>query len=292
MCICRVHVQALTRFLFRGSVLALFTLRSMSYGEYVGQQSHEQTPPRAPAATAPPPSEPGYATAPGHRPTPAPSPSTPPMWASGQTVEEEGGEDAAAMTEGMATGPEEEDRMVYVRRNRELLDNLDGWSIDALVRLYYFLREQRVRPSPPPSYKEPPLSRQAPPPPIPKPKYMPTLPKSGQIRRCLDRYRCPEPTATPTQMPEPEPNEAQPQEPHGPASSSVLDSPNVLESLDSPNVFESVMSDPRFDWCPSCSRYDRCPCDEEEVDIARDIRRMHFRETMASLRFEIQQNPE
>ena len=217
-------------------------------------------------------------------------PYTTTMWESDQTVEEEGGEDAAAMTEGMATGPEEEDRMVYVRRNRELLDNLDGWSIDALVNLYEFLREQRVRPSPPPSYKEPPLSRQAPPPPIPKPKYMPTLPKSGQIRRCLDRYRCPEPTATPTQMPEPEPNEAQPQEPHGPASSSVLDSPiGLLESLDSTNVLESLGISP---WCPVCLRYDRCQCDEEEVVIARHRRREYTRSLEASLRFEMQQNPE
>jgi len=52
------------------------------------------------------------------------------------------------------------------------------------------------------------------------------------------------------------------------------------------------MSDPRYDWCPVCGRYDRCPCDEEEVDIARDIRRMHSREVEASLRFEMQQNPE
>ena len=140
MCICRVHVQALTRFLFRGSVLALFTLRSMSYGEYVGQQSHEQTPPRAPAATAPPPSEPGYATAPGHRPTPAPSPSTPPMWASGQTAEEDDVEDAPAMMSPCCGHDWEWEHVELVRANRELLGNLDGWSCDALAYLYNFLR--------------------------------------------------------------------------------------------------------------------------------------------------------
>ena len=89
-------------------------------------------------------------------------------------------------------------------------------------------------------------------------------------------------------MPEPEPNEAQPQEPHGPASSSVLDSPNVLESLDSPNVLDSLP----MDWCPLCGRYDRCQCDEEEVVIARHRRRVYTRSLEASLRFEMQQNPE
>ena len=48
--------------------------------------------------------------------------------------------------------------------------------------------------------------RKAQPPPMPKPKKMPTMPKPGQISRCLDRYRCLEPTALPKQMPTPEPN--------------------------------------------------------------------------------------
>ena len=48
--------------------------------------------------------------------------------------------------------------------------------------------------------------RKTQPPPMPKPKKMPTMPKPGQISRCLDRYRCLEPTALPKQMPTPEPN--------------------------------------------------------------------------------------
>ena len=41
---------------------------------------------------------------------------------------------------------------------------------------------------------------------VPKDKKKPMMPKPGQISRCLDRYRCLEPTALPKQMPTPEPN--------------------------------------------------------------------------------------
>ena len=283
-----VHVQAHRSFLFRVGIytsLAFFTVRNMSYssGEHDGQQSHgEQTPPRreprAPAATALSPSEAGYANAATstHRPTPAPPTSTPnPMWDSGQTAEEEDGEDAIAMTEDQpAESVQSEDdveweRMEYVRCNRLPPDHLDGWSSDALKNLDDFLRDnnetcrrmnaerrvldmskasmpqrnsscdcrngmtceeccedwcplcgrydrcpcdveevavameqrsirlhlQEIYPAARFEMHQNPAAppRKAPPPPMPKPKKMPTMPKPTQISRCLDRYRCLEP---------------------------------------------------------------------------------------------------
>ena len=254
-------------------------------------------------------------------PPPFPPASMPnPVWDSGQTVEEEGGEDAAAMTEGLSgcCGPSEDDveweRMELVRANRELLGNLDGWSCGALEYLYNFLRYDMgpplhfnvrdMRPhfkAPPllPPNKAPPPPRPAQPPPIPTPKNMPTMPR-----------------ATPKQMAEPEPNgRITAVEPSDLNYATVgvsyavcsrcnafrpvglqgfcprlYDVECTFDESDGGNVMDSLWC--QADECPLCGRYDRCPCNEEEASIARYERGMYTGEVETCLRIEMELNPE
>ena len=210
-------------------------------------------------------------------PSPLGQPLVPVATAPLPTAEEEN-EEVVAMTEAQSDDSDSStfsprwERMEYIRCMRLPCEYLDDWTSEELQgfdalredkkasRLYRRRREsegKRLRESEP--QPEPPVMFAAPfngPPPQAPNKAAP-LPRPAM-------YKAPPPDAATLQAMSQAMYKAPP--------------PEVARAYSEAALLLSLNEE---DWCPACGSEETCQCDKDEVEIAKEERRVHFSATMA-----------